>query len=874
MAGKQEKTVLETILEWSKNRPDWQQDALRRIVLKGRLNKIDIQELVTLIKSGNQENKSNLNFHPLNISHLPENHRLENSVSLVSIQEVKNTNNLATNQILNFEPKGLTIIYGHNGTGKSGYSRILKRACRARHRGKIESNIYAEYSTMNKASATITYQDGNLNSFIEKWEDSDLPLQSLSSVSVFDQDCASIHITEKNEVAFRPFGLDIPDELARSCQLIKEELLAEKSELEKSQESIFLTPSWKKDTQAGKIMSSIQTNTDFKTIETLSNLREDENNRLIQLKEDLSKDLIKAIDEQKRKAENIKELRILISSINEFTSDQEFSKIYSSYQDAKNKRQVANLVAEKLFSTQPLAGVGNETWRLLWDSARRYSTEVAYFKQEFPPSRKGSVCVLCQQELSEIAIERMLKFEEFIQQDAEKQAQKSENLAKDTLDKLTYKKISIKTIRIYIQNISFTNRDLSKEITRFIALARLRRYLFKKSLNNTEQPILPIYSINPETKLQEIELEIRNYIDDLQKALLGDERKKLENELSELSDRKIMNNMLPSIKKEIERQKKIKHIDQCITETTTPAITRLGNDIADKIITPKLRDRFQEEIIKLSAEKVRVEIQRSGGKYGVPQYQVSLFAKPTAKVDNILSEGEKTCVALAAFLTELATATHKSTLIFDDPVSSLDHHWRKKVAERLVDEAENRQIIIFTHDLIFINDLKDIATGKNQSTKFVTITRGITGSGIVSDGLPWIGKSLDDRIDKLKKLCRAAREYYYQNDDEKYQEKTTNIYTKFRTCWERLIEDVIFHGVIQRHRDYINTKNLKKVTAFNADNYEIFQAGFKKCCDIIDSHDPSRGRNAIVPSPIETEKDIQIFEDLIIKLKEQQKNIK
>src|SRR3546814_8401890 len=51
------------------------------------------------------------------------------------------------------------------------------------------------------------------------------------------------------------------------------------------------------------------------------------------------------------------------------------------------------------------------------------------------------------------------------------------------------------------------------------------------------------------------------------------------------------------------------------------------------------------EIVRLAASKVRVEIVRSGGKYGSPQYQVRLFAKPDAKVHEILSEGEKTCVA-------------------------------------------------------------------------------------------------------------------------------------------------------------------------------------------------------------------------------------
>src|SRR5437016_13105984 len=96
---------------------------------------------------------------------------------------------------------------------------------------------------------------------------------------------------------------------------------------------------------------------------------------------------------------------------------------------------------------------------------------------------------------------------------------------------------------------------------------------------------------------------------------------------------------------------------------------------------------------------------KEGGPYGSPQYQVRLFAKPDAKVQDILSEGEKTCVGLAAFLTELATAGHQSALVFDDPVTSLDHRWRPQVAQRLVEEAAHRQIIVFTHDLIFVNDL-------------------------------------------------------------------------------------------------------------------------------------------------------------------------
>src|SRR3546814_17269233 len=120
-----------------------------------------------------------------------------------------------------------------------------------------------------------------------------------------------------------------------------------------------------------------------------------------------------------------------------------------------------------------------------------------------------------------------------------------------------------------------------------------------------------------------------------------------------------------------------RHIDlltvrASITVTPPNSTTKHSNDIADNVLTPKRSDQFQSEIVRLAAEKVRVEVVRSGGQYGSPNYQVRLFANPKAKIHMVLSEGEQTCVALAAFLTELATAQHKSALVFDDPVTSLE----------------------------------------------------------------------------------------------------------------------------------------------------------------------------------------------------------
>ncbi|ASF47767.1 AAA family ATPase [Methylovulum psychrotolerans] len=876
MTSSEPKTVLQYIFEWSLNRPLWQRDALRRIVSNGRLDpNIDINELTELCKQGISGITTGIQAIPLEISHLPANPAEMATISLLSIKNVNGVNNLASGQSLAFEHNGLTVIYGDNGAGKSGYARIFKRACRARHAGVIQPNIYAQGGSIPASpSATFTYSIGGVEQSPEIWENTDKPHPVFSAISVFDSNCAAVHINDKNEVAFRPFGLDIPDELVTACQSIKESLVAEKTKLEKAKNPIFATPAWKADTAVGKELAALNHKTNIQRITDLGTLSEDESIRLIRLREDLSKNPKTAASEQKIKADNIKRLIHFLGSISNQTTDEALQKIFDIGQDANVKREAARIAAEKAFSSESLKGVGDKIWRILWDSARHYSTH-AYPNQPFPPSEKNALCVLCQQTLTGEARERMARFEDFIKNDVEKHAQEAETSFNNAYKEFSEQNFAYRSFKPTRLDIALQRPDLAKQIFRFIASAKLRRYLLAKSLlNNVTLLPFPSLPYNPKESLEQLEKTIREYSLELEKSASGEERKKLEKDFSELSDREILHGMLPTVIDEINRFKSINFLVECQTETTTTAITRLGNEIADSVISPRLRDKFQEEIVKLAADKVRVEMVRSGGKLGSPQYQIRLFAKPDAKVGVILSEGEQTCVALAAFLTELATAMHRSAIVFDDPVSSLDHRWRKKVAERLVEEAQNRQVIVLTHDLVFVNDLNDLSFGKNCPVKSITISRGAQGTGIVSEGLPWQGKSIEDRIDKLEKSCREAQLSYVNNQDDKYRQQAANIYNNLRASWERALEDIAFSRVVQRHRDYINTKDLKKVAVLSEEDCNSFHAGFKKCCDIVDAHDPSSARNGEVPTPQEIIQDIQALKDWSISLKDRQKTVR
>lgn len=866
-------TVLERILDWSTSKPTWQRDALRRIVSQGRPDDTALAELVVLCKQGKGAAGTGLTAIPLDKTHLPATPGHEESVFLHAISEVCGVNNLASAQTLAFEPAGITIIYGDNGAGKSGYARLLKRACRARHPGKIEPNIYADQPPATPAHAQFTYAIGGAIQPAEYWQDSATPHPTLSAVSVFDRACAAIHITAQNEVAFRPFGLDIPDELADVCQRLKAALLSERSQIQTRRHPVFSQPHWNATTAVGMALSSLDHTTDFQNLKRLAELSTAETARLQQLREDLAKDPVKAAAEQTITADTLQLLQKTITAIADQTGDTPLAEVSVLHQDAKTKREAARLSASTAFAGEGLDGIGGAVWRQLWESARRYSTQVAYRDQPFPPSEDDLLCVLCQQPLGAASVARMSRFEEFIQRDTERHAEHAETIyhgAKSAISRIT---ISLLPVKSALQHLRIHTPKLARRTTRYLACARLRRYVFLRDIDSANGLSVPASMPSPMPEIADAEAIIREYSNTLRNSVEAKERRKLEVELAELTDRAILSQMLVIVEQEIQRLKQIQFLSDCMSDITTNSITNLGNAIADTLITPALRDRFLEEIVKLAAEKVRVEIVRSGGKYGSPRYQIKLLARPDAKVGEILSEGEQTCVGLAGFLTELAIAPHRSALVFDDPVSSLDHRWRKQVAKRLVEESAHRQIIIFTHDLIFVTDVYDLAIEVSRSVRCVTLARGQSGTGIVDDGLPWQGKRVEERIDRLEKDARSAKVLYDDNQEDEYKRTTASIYDSLRASWERALEDVAFFRVIQRHRDYINTKDLKKATVFTDQDAIAFQAGFKKCCDVVDAHDPSRGRNAAPPPPSEVQQDIQQLKEWVASLRDRQKQI-
>jgi hypothetical protein len=200
------------ILKWSKQQPPWVQDGLRRLFTTGGLTSADLDELAEVCKT--KHGLASKAAVPLTAADVPVTGSGPLSdITIFSITHHNGVNALAAEQKVSFGP-GLTIVYGKNGAGKSGYTRVLKAACRSRAVEPILGDVLGG-GAPPKATATIRVREGSNEKDIS-WTTGGAasPSPALAQVSVFDGHCAPIYLKDKTDVAFRPLGLDLFDKLA------------------------------------------------------------------------------------------------------------------------------------------------------------------------------------------------------------------------------------------------------------------------------------------------------------------------------------------------------------------------------------------------------------------------------------------------------------------------------------------------------------------------------------------------------------------------------------------------------------------------------------------------------------------------------------
>ena len=227
--------ALDEVIKWANNDlQPWQADAVRRLLASDSLSEDDIAELVYFVKMqfGLPCVQKETKPIPPKKGEVSGAGTTESSLILQSITCKENVNAIPNGTKLPIGHEGLTIIYGENGAGKSGFARTLKRACNARDKNEaLLGNVYSsQFKTASKVIFSIKDND-SLETDIEWIEGT--KNSELSKISVFDSKCARILLDKKNEFQYKPYGTHVFEELVSVLKTVKLSIEKEKPKTNK-----------------------------------------------------------------------------------------------------------------------------------------------------------------------------------------------------------------------------------------------------------------------------------------------------------------------------------------------------------------------------------------------------------------------------------------------------------------------------------------------------------------------------------------------------------------------------------------------------------------------------------------------------------------
>lgn len=532
------------------------------------------------------------------------------------------------------------------------------------------------------------------------------------------------------------------------------------------------------------------------------------------------------------------------------------------FQSVHATGEAAKAAAQVAFGGLPIQGIGEAAWRALWESARNYSKTEAYRNVEFPFTGEDARCVLCLQPLNPEAKGRLSRFEEFVRNDTQNQAARAIKAFDTAISELRGISAGLDAYADLRSDLpGGIETESQRDVRKFFKVAwRIKRTLQKTNKSQVwQQPLKLPEAPNVSRYVTELQAELRA----LESSANSEKRVTFQKECDELRARRWLAQHMDDVRREVERLKKLDKLEAAKRDAVTTGITRRSSELTDRYVTGQLQAAFLDEVRKLGASYLPIELTSPGGEYGEKQFKVALRdVDRTVAVPDILSDGEFRCIALAGFLSELSTEASGSGLVFDDPVSSIDHIWRRRIARRLAEVASDRQVIVFTHDIVFLSFLRRFALEKGTAVKEIHIRRGICPGECLNE-LPWEGLPVKRRIGYLKAEVQRAEAIRSQQDSTAYDKEAKRIYGLLRECWERAIEEVLLNEVVMRMDFAIQTRRLSPVVDISNADIARVDAGMTKASEFFQGHDEPEAVANPMPEPSELRSDIADLESWV-----------
>jgi hypothetical protein len=857
-----ESPKLNPLIEWANLRPHWEKYIWRMYLEHGGLNEEEIQVAYRLFKIDNgilpiEE------IEPIDLSGLaPPSSTVEPLKPLMSIKGIQNVNALQDGTEIQFGPK-LTVCYGANGSGKSGYGRIIGSACFTRGERVIHPNLKADTVSNDPAKAEFVIGSDS-DQLTISFTDGDVTNPILKRFSMFDSHSALIQLDKENILQFTPAQLAVFDKVNDVVQGMEALLAEERSQMLKANplENSFMDQT----SNVSEALLSPDLAKENEEILTFTVYPEDGDaqvEQLVKQREALVKQNLET--EKKQLIEDKATLERFKSKLDTYQKNYGIAgidKLNLLIKDVKDKKKLVAQLGIETFNDGIFKSTGNEKWEALLRAAKElYDNEVDVQGREVELNE----CLLCHQPLTDKEKTLFENYWEFLLSTAAKDLKIAEialELERKRIDqeRITAPQFGDDEVVIKVLH-AMEQTELVNQLRKHLekADATLLEWDGKiKSLNDVDNPDIPNFLASQFDLLKQGIDEKVSKLKDPKKDIEA-----LDNQIIELQHRKVAASIVDKYEEYLAWRRWQAKADRLSMTGTKRNYTDERSTLFDAIVTDNYIRVFQEEC---QALRVGTDLQiAKRGSAGQTLVSKRLSFSSKMVPSEVLSEGEQKACAVADFLSEARLNPANWGIIFDDPVTSLDHERKEKIAERLVAQANERQVIVFTHDITFLLSLLHYAERDGVQYKRVTVRRVGESTGIADDRMPWVAENCKARKGILRNELQRISAMFNRGDHQNDIERAVKAWCELlRESWERAVEERVLQGTVERFRPSVQTTKLSKLSHLSDPTIlSEVDAGMTESSKWV--HDRSAWLNSPMTDDIELESYISRYEAFLNK---------
>ncbi len=828
--------IANEIVKWhkDKSRRKWQRKALHTLTKSSAISTDELELIADLAVSEFDSTGNQLpNDDPLNTALLGASSGSLETFRLLAMKHISGVNALKQEQEIRFTEEGLTVVYGHTGSGKSSYVRALKvLAISHGSHSAIESNIY-ESNDKSKLVSLETKIDG-----VEPVEPKTYDLDSednqrIGEIHIFDSDTNVVSVNKQNAVHFEPYGVKFLFALSDVYDRVKKSL---QSRLEITSNNQLEIPINDSSGPMARSLTRVPSEIDVELIEQLAKLSSEEQSRYAQLFVEFGpysdNDRAERLANVKAQIQRLSEFADESKKLSLLAGDDEIEIFETGHSNLRKIKRQATSSSIPNDVDLPLDHTLSDEWMNLWASAEAYSTNHAYPGQEFP-QLLNALCVLCMQPLQTEAIKRLSGLNLAVQELANAAYSVAFTNYTDKIEHLV-KRSELLSIPATFSADLGGNSDELRKIATYSKALRTRI----ESLPTSPESKWGVIDKLPDDPTKTIETRISSLNiqrEAIEQAGDSDNQSDLKREYEELRLREWTSKNIPALTAHFQSKILENNIVEALATTTTTGIANQITKLTKSLVEEPLIANFTDNLRQLGLTELHVESTTSGRKGELVQ-NIRLSESPRTTVSDVASEGEFRVVGLATFLSEAAIAGNCHTVIFDDPARSLDQQFRRRIARRLVKETRERQVIIFTHDIAFVHRLIFECSDASVDIEINSLDTRDIEKGIVRNEIPWELQKTTVRINRHKDF---VQNFNNRHGNQLESVKTKIIKAEFnllRETWERATEEVLLNGAIERHGINIATQRLSVIDDVTPSDLDELDKGVSRCSEMMSGH--------------------------------------